>query len=584
MQTATIDPRSGTGSGELAAALRGNRGLVASVALFSVAVNMLMLTGPIFMLQVYDRVLTSGSVETLAALFALVVFLFLAMGLLDLARARVMARVGARLRLMLEPRIFAAELGRTAASPTPRDDPQAGGLDDLDAVQRLCGAPVLLALFDLPGTPLFLAGLFVFHPWLGWLALAGGAALVAMALLNQALTRGPARVAQAASAAADRLGAELRAETEAVQALGMLGACFLRWRRRRAAALEAAARAADRAGGFAVATRTLRLFLQSAVLALGAWLVLRGELGAGAMIAASILLARALAPVETAVGQWDIVRRGVAGWRALAHLLSQVPEAGPRTALPRPEARVEVDTLSLVPPGQAAAALRMVSFTLAPGQVLGVIGASGAGKSSLARALTGLWPPASGQVLLGGVPGGQYGPAALGRLIGYLPQRAALFEGTVAENIARFDPDATDAAVVEAARRAGAHAMIAALPDGYDTRLGPGGVQLAGGHLQRLGLARALYCDPVLLLLDEPDASLDAEGVAALSAAIRRARAEGRAVIVMAHRPAAIGDCDLLLVLEAGRRRAFGPRDRILRETVANHADLQRRAAPGGAA
>jgi PrtD family type I secretion system ABC transporter len=570
------------GAAELAAARRQSRALIWSAAVFSVFVNLLMLTGPLFMLQVYDRVLGSGSEETLLALVVLVVFLFAIMGLLDYARGRVMGRVAARLRAALDGRVFAAVLRRAALVPDTAAMPRPGSLRDLEAVQRLVGSPVLLSLFDMPWTPLFLLGIFIFHPLLGALAVAGGLVLVANTFLNQALTRSPARTAQAAAEAADRAAEGLRVEAETVRSLGMQRAAFARWERLRAGALEAATEAGDRAGAFSAATRALRLLLQSAMLGLGAWLVLQGQLTAGAMVAASILLGRALAPVEQAIAQWEVVRQGAAGWQALGQLLNQVPEEPRRTQLPRPAARLEVEGLTLVPPGQKQAALRMVSFNLAPGLALGVIGPSGAGKSSLARALTGIWRPAAGRVRLDGIALDQYEPDTLGRLIGYLPQRVSLFDGTIAENISRLDPEADDAAIVDAARRADAHKMIVEFPEGYDTRITATGGRLSGGQIQRIGLARALYGDPVLLVLDEPNSNLDNEGSMALNEAIRTFKSDGKAVLIMAHRPAAIRECDQLLLLEGGLRRAYGPRDQVLRETVANHAQLRRSGATGG--
>ena len=566
------------GGAELAAARRLSRALIWSAGLFSVFVNLLMLTGPIFMLQVYDRVLGSGSEETLLALVVLVVFLYGVMGLLDHARGRVMARVAARLRAALDGRVFSAVLRRAALLPDTAALARPGGLRDLDAVQRLVGSPVLIALFDMPWTPLFIAAIFVFHPLLGWLAVAGGLLLIAITALNQLATRAPARGAQAAIALADRMAEQIQTEAETVRSLGMQGAAFARWDAARARALDAQTEVGDRTGGFSAAIKALRLLLQSAMLGLGAWLVLRGELTAGAMIAASILLGRALAPIELAIGQWELVQQGMNGWRALAGLLSQVAEEPPRTRLPRPEARVEVEALSLAPPGETLPALRGLSFTLPPGQALGVIGPSGAGKSSLARALTGLWRPAAGKVRLDGVPLDQYDPDTLGRLIGYLPQRVSLFDGTIAENIARLDLEADDAAIVAAAKAADAHKMIVEFPEGYNTRVTAAGGRLSGGQIQRIGLARALYGDPVLLVLDEPNSNLDNEGSVALNEAIRAFKAAGKAVMIMAHRPAAIRECDLLLMLEGGLRRAFGPRDQVLRETVVNHQELGRAA------
>jgi len=573
-------PDTARGQGELRAARSESRALFLSVALFSAFVNLLMLTGPLFMLQIYDRVLGSRSQETLTALFVLVVFLFVMMGLLDLARNRVMARVGARFQARLEARVFGAVIRRAALAPG--DAVAFAGLRDLEAVQRLLSSPVLIAVFDMPWAPIFLAAIFMFHPWLGFLSLIGGIILVAVTLANQAATRQPMQMATGTSLVAERLSDQLRDESELIQALGMRSSGFGRWQRARERALVQALQAADLGGSFSVFTKTFRLFLQSAILALGAWLVLRGELTAGAMIAASILMGRALAPVEQAIGGWTVVGRAQEGWGRLSLLLSSVLPEVPRTALPRPRAALEASQLTVVPPGQAAASLRMISFRLEPGQAMGVIGPSGSGKSTLARAICGVWRPAGGWIRLDGATLDQYEPDVLGGLIGYLPQRVTLFDGTIAENIARLSevPDAE--MVVNAAKKAAAHQMILDLPEGYDTRVSQAGGRLSGGQIQRVGLARALYGNPVLLVLDEPNSNLDNEGSEALNAAIRALKDEGRSVLIMAHRPAAIAECDTLMMLEGGLRRAFGPRDEVLRSMIKNASEIERSTRPGG--
>jgi ATP-binding cassette subfamily C protein len=560
------------------------------VFLFSIFVNLLMLTGPIFMLQVYDRVLSSRAEATLIALMALVAFLYLMMGLLDHARGRIAARSGARFQDRLDARVFAASLKRLAVKPD--DGPALAAQRDLESVRHLLGAPTFLALFDMPWAPIFMFAIFVFHPWLGVLAVVGGGFLILVSLLNQRVTRRPMSEANGRALEAERYGEQIKAESEVVQSLGMRGTGFARWHRARSSALGAGIGVSDLAGGFTTFSKTFRLFLQSAILGLGAWLVLQGELTPGAMIAASILLGRALAPVDAVIGQWGMVARAREGWGRLAELLAREPEVAPRTALPRPRAVVEGLQLTVAPPGESKAALRMVSFRVEPGQALGVIGPSGAGKSSLARTVIGAWRPAGGTITLDGAALDQYDPDVLGRYIGYVPQRVTLFEGTIADNIARLDPMPDPEKVVAAARRAGAHEMVVALDDGYDTRVGPHGGRLSGGQVQRIGLARALYGDPVLLVLDEPNSNLDNEGSVALNAAIRAVKAEGGAVMIMAHRPAAIQECDMLLVIDNGQRTAFGPRDQVLREMVRNHTELLRTppagaapaGAPGGAA
>ncbi|MFP4326418.1 MAG: type I secretion system permease/ATPase [Paracoccaceae bacterium] len=567
------------GREELRAARRENRAYFWIVGVFSFFANLLMLTGPLYMLQIYDRVLGSRSEATLLALTLLVVFLYGMMGLLDYARSRIMARVGARFQARLDRRVFDAVMRKSAIAP---DNRSATGLRDLESIQRLLTSPVLMSFFDMPWTPFFLFGIALFHPWLGLLAVAGGVLLIVITLLNQFLSRRPSERGIAAALHAEAISNQIRDEAEVVQSLGMRGNAFDRWQVARNAALTGQLESSDVSGTFTAMTKSFRLFLQSAMLGLGAYLVLRGELTPGAMIAGSILLGRALAPIELAIGQWPLVQAARRGWTNLSELLTDVPPEMHRTALPRPRARLEVQQLTVVPPGQQQAALRLVSFTVNPGQAIGVIGPSGAGKSTLARAITGVWRPAGGRVRLDGATLDQYDPDVLGSHIGYLPQRVHLFDGTVAENIARLSdrPDAEK--VVEAARRADAHEMILKLSDGYDTRIAGAGGQLSGGQVQRIGLARALYGDPVILVLDEPNANLDNEGSEALNRAIRAMKEQGRSVLIMAHRPAAIAECDMLLMLDHGNRVAFGPRDDVLQNAVRNHRQIIRSATPGG--
>lgn len=572
-----LRPDPGPGLAELAR--HRAPGLLAMAFLFSAAVNLLMLASPLYMLQVYDRVLSSRSEPTLVALSLILALAFLVMAILDHMRSRILARIGARLQSALDRRVFEAALARMSQAP---DDPAAAAAPrDLDALRLFWASPAVTALLDLPWTPVYLAAIFLFHPWLGALALAGGLVITGLALANQLATRRSLALATEAALRADRAADRMIADAETIRALGMTPAAFDRWQMARSAALAHGLDAADQGGLWSTASRNFRLFLQSAMLGLAAWIVLRGELTPGAMIAASILMGRALQPVEQAVAQWPVIVRAREARLALADLFTRIPPPLSRLALPRPVARLSVQSLSLLAPDRATPLLRGLSFTLDPGQAIGIIGPSGAGKSSLARALAGLWPPASGSIRLDGAPLEQFDPVRLGTFIGYLPQRVTLFDGTVAENIARLAPP-DEARVVAAARAAAAHDMILALPDGYDTRLDAQGGRLSGGQMQRIALARALYGDPVLLILDEPNSNLDNDGSLALNAAIRAHKAAGGAVLIMAHRPAAIQECDLLLVLEGGQPRALGPRDQVLRERVQNAGEILRSAAPGG--
>ena len=558
---------------ELRAARSQSEVLYWTVALFSLFANLLMLTGPMYMLQVYDRVLGSRSEETLIALSLLVVFLYSVMGILDYTRGRIMARVGAQFQASLDRRVFDAVVRKSAVAPDMRTQ---SGLADLESIQKFLTSPVLLAFFDLPWTPIFIAGIFMFHPMLGWLAVGGGLLLVSIALANQFLSRRPQLRAGQAGQAASVMSDQLRIEAEMVQSMGMRDAAFDRWQAARGMALGAQIQATDIIGSFASLTKTLRLFLQSAMLGLGAYLVLQNEMTPGAMIAGSILLGRALAPIEAMLNQWPMVQRASKGWGALAELLGAVPPEPERTALPTPKARLVAKALTVVPPNEKTAALRGLNFDLPPGHAMGVIGPSGAGKSTLARCVTGVWRPAGGSIRLDAAALDQYEASVLGDHIGYLPQRVQLFDGTIAENIARLSsqPDATK--VVAAAKKADAHEMILELPDGYDTRINSSQQRLSGGQIQRIGLARALYGDPVLLVLDEPNSNLDNEGTQALNAAIRAMKAAGQSIIIMAHRPAAIQECDLLLMLENGQRSAFGPKDEVLKSVVKNHEQINR--------
>lgn len=552
-------------------ALRGTRTLFVSLALFSCFVNILMLTGPLYMLQVYDRVLSSRSESTLVALTVLIAALYGIMGLLDYARGRIAARVGALIQTRLDPKVFEAGLSRALVSGE-RGKPWSG-LRDLEAVQKFMASPVLFAIFDIPWTPLFVFAIFSFHPALGWLAVGGGLLLVAITLANQMMTRRSTVEATATAMVSDGFAETVRQQAEVVQGLGMRRAVLSRWQRNRNRALHANLSSADVVNQFSTLSKTLRFFLQSAMLGLGAYIVLLGEMTPGSMIAGSILLGRALAPIEQLIGGWPILSRARSGWAALKDSLAKGGSARPPMALPAPRARLQLTGVTVIPPDQQRPSLRNVSLRLEPGQALGVIGPSASGKSTLARTLAGIWRPVGGAVRLDGAELDQYGDD-LGRYIGYVPQDIALFDGTVAENIARLEPSPDAEAVVRAAKMAGAHDMILKLPEGYDTQIMVGGARLSGGQRQRIALARALYGEPALVVLDEPNSNLDGEGGEALMHAIRQLKADGRIVVIMAHRPAAISECDLLLVVSDGVVQAFGPRDEVLREQVRNHATI----------
>ena len=540
----------GNGEREIRAALAESRRLFASVGFFSIFVNLLMLTGPIFMLQVYDRVLSSRSEATLITLVAITAFLFLMMGILDHARGRLLARAGARLQAKLDARVLRAILTR-AISSAERARP-ATGLRDLAAIQRFASGNGPFAFFDAPWTPVFLCVLFMFHWMLGVLAVFSGCLLLLLALLNQARTGRLQREVGEATARSAHFVEQMRSSSETVLGLGMQDAVISRSGALRDELLARTIAASDRSGFFGVTTRTLRLFLQSMMLGLGAWLAIQGQVTFGVIIAASILLGRALAPIDQAVGQWPLLQRVLVARRSLAALLEGTPPERPRTDLPMPRAILEAQGLIVAAPGARIPAVRGAAFRLEPGQAAGIAGPSASGKSTLARALAGVWPPVAGSVRLDGAELEQYG-GALGRHIGYLPQEIALFEGTVAENIARMSPDAKDEDIVAAAKRTGAHEMILKLPGGYDSQVSAGGAALSGGQRQRIALARAFYGSPVVVVMDEPDSNLDADGTMALAHAVQGHKKRGGAAVIVAHRHGAFAQCDVVYVMEAGR-------------------------------
>lgn len=550
------------GAEELRRVLLRSSWAVAAVMLFSAAINLLILVGPLFMLQVYDRVLGSRSSSTLFVLFGIVVFLFVVMGILDHLRGRILARIGARLQTGLDRRVLSAVL-RQAEQPGLRRQP-AVGLSALSQLQAPFLSPTLGAVLDLPWTPIFVAVLFLFSDMMGWFAVGAIIVVFILAVLNQVVTRKAQQEAQRNGGEADQRGLVMRREIDTLRGLGMRGALSNRWATSRDAALSAQMSAADRGGAMTITTKTFRMLVQSAILALGAWLVLQEQLTAGAMIAGSILLGRALAPVEQTVGQWAVLQKAWMARRRLLQLLNDFPEVSPPMALPRPDARVEVADVIVVPPGTGKPTLQNVRFLAEPGDAIAVIGPSASGKSSLAKALVGLWPPARGTIRLGGAKLDQYDPDVLGAMIGYLPQDVVLFAGTVAENIARFDPEAKPDDIVAAAQMAAAHDLILSLPEGYNTQIGDGAAELSGGQRQRIGLARAFYGNPVMLVLDEPNAALDDTGIMALNTGIANARQAGKLVLVMSHRPSALAECNKVIVIEGGAMRAIGPRDEIL--------------------
>ena len=548
------------------------KGLLLTCVVFSVFVNLLMLTGPLFMLQVYDRVLSSRSEETLVALFLLVTLLFALMAGLDFVRGRILLRVGVGIQRTVDPHVFHAVLGN--ASRHKHGQKTIGDLRDVDNLRALFTSPALTAFFDLPWTPVFIAAIFVFHPLLGWLSLLGSFLLIALALTNSFVTRSKRLQAQNKTAQAELCADQTCRAVDIVRSQAMEKTMTNRWLSLREAALEPWTLASDRSGIFASLSKSLRLFLQSALLAAGAWLVLQGEMTAGAMITGSILMGRALAPVDQLIGQWGLFVRALESWRAVKVIFRRGAVEHGAFELPRPAANLKVAGVTYFGSGRTAPILETVGFSITAGQAVGVIGRSGSGKSTLARMLVGLTDPDAGEIKLGGAALTQFPDGDLGRFVGYLPQNVQLLPGTIAENISRMSETPESDRVARAARRAQAHEMILSLPDGYQTIVHASGSLLSGGQMQRIALARALFEDPVMLVLDEPNSALDNEGSEALNRVVREMKKRKGAVVIMTHRPMAIAECDRLVVLEKGKVKVDGPRDDVLRLVHSNTQSL----------
>jgi PrtD family type I secretion system ABC transporter len=550
-------------------ALRGLRGTFLLVGFFSAIINLLMLTGPVYMLQVYDRVLSSGSVATLLGLFGVVILLYGFLGLYDFLRARLLSRAALRLDARVGDEAFRFALRAGAIGGRSRVDPGAQPVRDLELVRGFLGSPAVTGIFDLPWMPLFLALVFLIHPWLGWLTLAGAGVVTIAALLNQYMAHGSISRAMSLEGAERSLVEQARRDAETLHVLGMRDRLVARWRGMHDSALAAGQVGSDRSEGFASFSKAFRLLLQSALLTMGAFLALRQEITPGMIIATSIIAGRALAPVDQVIGQWRAIGRAREAHGRLREIFGSLPAEKPRVELPAPTGDLTVTALTKLAPAQApgtdrARILERVSFELSAGDGLGVVGNSAAGKSTLARLLVGGWVPDAGEIRLDGATLDQWTPETLGRHIGYLPQSLNMLPGSVGQNIARFDPDAKDADVIEAARIAGVHEMILALPDGYATPMDPSNCPLSGGQIQRLGLARAVFGDPHLIVLDEPNSNLDADGDDALAAAIHTMRDRGSIVVVMAHRPSAIAAVNKVLLLHKGRAARFGEKDQVL--------------------
>ncbi len=546
--------------------LRGSAPIIIGIAIFSGLINILYLTGSFYMLQVYDRVIPSRSFDTLIALSILAGILFAAYGALEFCRSRVLVRASRKIDEHLRPRVF----DLTSRLPLDGKAEQASQpLRDLESVRSFIGNGGPSAFFDLPWVPLYIGVCFLLHPWIGVLALSG---VVLMALITGVadfFTRGAVRNTSAESVKRSNTADAVRRNAEIVAAMGMRSRLNKRWDETSEKFLNGHQRSSDISGAFGSFSKSIRMVIQSAALGLGALLVIKGESTGGLIIAGSILSARAIAPIEQMIAHYKGFVNARQSWKRLNDMFDAYPEQETLLALPTPRAQLVVENLDVAPPDATKATVRNINFVLNSGDALGVIGPSASGKSTLARALVGVWKPLDGRVRLDGASLDQWSHDALGRHIGYLPQDVELFDGTIAENISRFDPEATDEDIIQAAQEANVHVTIVALPQGYQTKIGVGGAALSGGQRQRIGLARALFGKPFLLVLDEPNSNLDSQGEQALTQAVKSFRDKGGIAVLIAHRPSALAAVDKVLLLTDGEVKAFGDKDQVLRPLMA---------------
>ena len=547
-----------------------------SVGCFTALINILMLAPSIYMLQVYDRVLSSQNETTLVMLSLMIVGFFAFIGLLEAVRSFIVIRIGSQLERRFNLRVYQAAFERNLF----QGEGNAGqSLGDLTHIRQFVTGPALFAFFDAPWFPVYLFVIYLFNVWLGVFATAGAVLLIGLACLNEAMTKKPLGEASLLSQKSSQLATSHLHNAETIQAMGMLGALRNRWFQVHSRFLGLQNQASDTGAVISSLSKTLRLCLQSLVLGLGALLVIKGDMTAGMMIAGSILMGRVLSPIDQLIAVWKQWSGAKLAYGRLNALLQAFPPGDDAMALPAPKGQITFEQVSAGPPGQRAATLHLVSFSLAAGEVMGVLGASGSGKSTLARVLVGVWPTLGGTVRLDGADIHRWNRDDLGPYIGYLPQDIGLFSGSIAQNIARFR-DADPQKVVAAAQQAGVHELILRLPQGYDTVLGEDGSGLSGGQKQRVALARALYGQPSLVVLDEPNSNLDTVGEAALASAIAQMKARGTSVILVTHRSCALAQADKLLVLNDGRLQAFGASQEVLK--ALSGAQQEKAAHPSG--
>ena len=538
------------------------------IIVFSALGNILMMTGALYMLEVYDRVLPSRSIATLVALSAVALLLFSIQGAFDFIRARILVRVGSHLDESVGPRVY------DAITRMPQRVGQRGdglqSMRDLDAIRGFLGGGGPNAFLDLPWLPFYMALIFMFHWILGLTAVVGTVLLVCMTILTELMTGNTMRRVTSAGGQRSAIADASRRNAEVLNAMGMGSRLATRYSKLSGSFIDNQTQVSDVAGGLGAISKTLRMVLQSAMLGVGAWLVIHNEASGGIMIAGSILVGRALAPVDLAISQWKTFVAARQGWKRLNELLAKLPPDGERITLPEPKQALKVEGLGVVEPGGKRVLIRDVTFELQAGSGMAVIGPSGSGKSTLSRALVGAWLPAAGRVRIDGASLDQWPRDQIGRQIGYLPQDVELFAGSIAENISRLEVETDSEAVIAAAQAAGVHEMVLNFPDGYQTQIGENGAVLSAGQRQRIALARALYRDPFLVVLDEPNSNLDSDGDKALMAAIHSVRKRGGIAVVVSHRPGALEALDYVLVMADGKPVSFGTRDQVLAKHFPN--------------
>jgi ATP-binding cassette subfamily C protein EexD len=558
-------------SPELKQALNAFRHSFVMAGFFSLFINFLMLVPPLYMLQLYDRVLTSKSEETLLALTLIVVALFVVMGVLQFIRSRILIRIGAKLDQNMNSRLFHAMFQRSLYDPSSSS---AQPISDLSSLRQFLTGQGLIAFFDSPWILVFLGVLFLFHVWMGLFGIFAAVVLFILTLANEYATRGFLQKASQDNVQSQNFASHNLRNAEVVHAMGMEPQVRERWMDRHLGFLSGQAKASDRSAILTNLSRTLRIMFQSLMLGLGAYLAINQQVTPGMMIAGSIILSRALAPLDMLIGSWQGFSAARSAYKRLQDLLEKVPPEGSAMSLPAPEGHVEVEQVIAVPPGGQNPALRGINFSVASGEAVGVVGPSAAGKSSLARVLLGVWSTRAGTVRLDGADVSQWNREELGPHVGYLPQDIELFEGTVAQNIARFGEVDSDK-VVEAARLAGVHDMILHLPNGYDTMVGAAGGVLSAGQRQRVGLARAIYGDPAMVVLDEPNSNLDDQGEAALVEAVKALKQRGVTLFLITHRMNILSQMDKLLVLKEGQAAMFGPTGEVLAKLSGDNQRLK---------